>query len=140
MSTDSGCYCRAGRIGLAVLKRLKPFDVKLHYFDQHRLPENVEKELGLTFHPSVEDMIKVCDVITINAPLHPGTLDLFNDELIAKMKRGPYLVNTRVARSVIGMPSFVRSRAGSLPDMRATSGSRNLHRKTTHGERCLITG
>ncbi len=38
----------AGRIGLAVLKRLKPFDVKLHYFDQYRLPENVEKELGLT--------------------------------------------------------------------------------------------
>jgi formate dehydrogenase len=84
----------AGRIGLAVLKRLKPFDVKLHYFDQHRLPENIEKELGLTFHPSVEDMVKVCDVVTINAPLHPGTLDLFNDQLIAKMKRGAYLVNT----------------------------------------------
>jgi formate dehydrogenase len=84
----------AGRIGLAVLKRLKPFDVKLHYFDQHRLSENVEKELGLTFHPSVEDMVKVCDVVTINAPLHPGTLYLFNDEMIGKMKRGAYLVNT----------------------------------------------
>ena len=35
----------AGRIGLAVLRRLKPFDVKLHYTDKHRLPENVEKEL-----------------------------------------------------------------------------------------------
>src|SRR5882762_901222 len=84
----------AGRIGLAVLKRLKPFDVKLHYFDQHRLPESVEKEVGLTFHPSVEDMVKVCDVVTINAPLHPGTLGLFNDELIGKMKRGAYIVNT----------------------------------------------
>jgi formate dehydrogenase len=89
----------AGRIGLAVLKRLKPFDVKLHYFDQHRLAENVEKELGLTYHPSVEDMVKVCDVVTINAPLHPGTLDLFNDALIGKMKRGAYLVNT--ARGLI---------------------------------------
>ncbi|MEI9979410.1 MAG: NAD-dependent formate dehydrogenase [Edaphobacter sp.] len=89
----------AGRIGLAVLKRLKPFDVKLHYFDQHRLPESVEKELGLTFHPSVEDMVKVCDVVTINAPLHPGTLNLFNEELIAKMKRGAYIVNT--ARGLI---------------------------------------
>src|ERR1700729_211382 len=58
----------AGRIGLAVLRRLKPFDVKLHYFDQHRLPESIEKELGLTFHPSAEDMVKVCDVVTINAP------------------------------------------------------------------------
>ncbi len=89
----------AGRIGLAVLKRLKPFDVKLHYFDQHRLPENVEKELGLTYHASIEDMVKVCDVVTINAPLHPGTLDLFNDTLIGKMKHGAYLVNT--ARGLI---------------------------------------
>ena len=40
----------AGRIGLAVLRRLKPFDVKLHYTDRHRLPEAVEKELGATFH------------------------------------------------------------------------------------------
>jgi formate dehydrogenase len=89
----------AGRIGTAVLKRLKPFDVKLHYFDQHRLPESVEKELGLTHHASVEDIVTVCDVVTINAPLHPGTLDLFNDELIGKMKRGAYLVNT--ARGLI---------------------------------------
>ena len=37
----------AGRIGLAVLKRLKPFDVKLHYTDRHRLPEDVEKELAV---------------------------------------------------------------------------------------------
>ena len=35
----------AGRIGLAVLRRLKAFDVKLHYTDRHRLPEAVEKEL-----------------------------------------------------------------------------------------------
>ncbi len=34
----------AGRIGLAVLRRLKPFDVKLHYTDRHRLPDAVEKE------------------------------------------------------------------------------------------------
>jgi formate dehydrogenase len=84
----------AGRIGLAVLKRLKPFDVKLHYTDRHRLPENVEKELNVTYHPNVESMVRVCDVITINAPLHPETENLFNDALISKMKRGAYLVNT----------------------------------------------
>jgi len=84
----------AGRIGLAVLRRLQPFDVKLHYTDKHRLPEKVEKELGLTYHKDVESMIKVCDVITINAPLHPETEGMFNDKLIAKMKRGSYLINT----------------------------------------------
>ena len=84
----------AGRIGLAVLKRLKPFDVKLHYTDKHRLPYEIEKELSLTFHESVESMVKVCDVVTINCPLHPETEHMFDEEMISKMKRGAYLVNT----------------------------------------------
>ena len=84
----------AGRIGLAVLKRLKPFDMHLHYFDRHRLPAEVEKEYGLIWHDTVEDMVRVCDVVTINAPLHSETEHLFNDALLAKMKRGAYLVNT----------------------------------------------
>jgi len=84
----------AGRIGSAVLRRMKPFDVKLHYTDRHRLPESVEQELGVTFHPNVESMVRVCDVVTINCPLHPETEGMFNDALIAKMKRGAYIVNT----------------------------------------------
>lgn len=39
-------------------------------------------------------MAKVCDVVTINAPLHPETENLFNDKLLSKMKHGAYLVNT----------------------------------------------
>jgi formate dehydrogenase len=66
----------------------------LHYTDRHRLPESVEKELGLTFHAKVEDMVRICDVVTINAPLHPETENLFNAKLLSKMKRGAYLVNT----------------------------------------------
>jgi formate dehydrogenase len=84
----------AGRIGLAVLRRLKPFDMKLHYTDRHRLAPEIERELNVTFHPNVESLVRVCDVVTINAPLHPETENLFNAELIAKMKRGAYLVNT----------------------------------------------
>lgn len=84
----------AGRIGIAVLRRLKPFEVQLHYTDRHRLSAEVEKELALTWHPNAESMVKVCDVITINAPLHPETEGMFNDAMFAKMKRGAYLVNT----------------------------------------------
>ena len=84
----------AGRIGSAVLRRLKPFEVGLHYTDKHRLPAEVEEELGVTYHPDVESLVQVCDVVTINAPLHPETEHLFDDELIGKMKRGAYLVNT----------------------------------------------
>ena len=88
----------AGRIGLAVLRRLKPFDVRLHYTDRHRLDASVERELGLVFHPTAESLVEVCDVVTINAPLHPETEDLFDDHLLAKMKRGAYLVNTARAK------------------------------------------
>jgi len=84
----------AGRIGTAVLRRMKPFDVKLHYTDRHRLPDAVEQELNVTYHPNVESMVRVCDVVTINCPLHPETEGMFNDALIAKMKRGAYIVNT----------------------------------------------
>ncbi|MGO6740313.1 NAD-dependent formate dehydrogenase [Rhizobium ruizarguesonis] len=84
----------AGRIGLAVLKRLKPFDVHLHYTDRHRLPDTVEKELGLTWHATPEEIYEVCDVVTLNCPLHPETEHMINDETLKHFKRGAYLVNT----------------------------------------------
>jgi formate dehydrogenase len=84
----------AGRIGTAVLRRLKPFDVHLHYTDRHRLPAEVEQELGVTFHESAADMVPHCDAVTINCPLHPETENLFDAAMIARMKRGAYLVNT----------------------------------------------
>jgi formate dehydrogenase len=84
----------AGRIGLAVLRRLQPFDVGLHYMDRHPLPAEVEAELGATHHESVESLVSVCDVVTINCPLHPETEGLFDAEMIGRMKRGAYLINT----------------------------------------------
>jgi formate dehydrogenase len=84
----------AGRIGSAVLRRLKPFEVGLHYTDRHRLPPEVEEELGVTYHDDPESLVSVCDVVTINAPLHPETEHLFDAEMIGRMKRGAYLVNT----------------------------------------------
>jgi formate dehydrogenase len=84
----------AGRIGLAVLKRLKPFDVKLNYTDRHRLPGEIENDLGLAYFPDTASMVEQCDVVTINAPLHPETEHLFDDAMFNRMKRGSYLVNT----------------------------------------------
>ena len=84
----------AGRIGSAVLRRLKPFEVGLHYTDRHRLPSEVEEELGVTYHETPEEMVGVCDVVTINAPLHPETEHLFDEKMLSKMRRGAYLVNT----------------------------------------------
>ncbi len=89
-----------GRIGTAVMRRLKPFDVKLHYTDRYRLPADVEKELGATFHQDRESLLKVCDVVSLNCPLHPETENMINAQMISKMKRGAYLVNTARAKLV----------------------------------------
>jgi len=88
----------AGNIGLAVLRRLKPFEVKLHYTERHRLSPEIEKELNLTYHDTLESMLSVCDVITINCPLHAETEHMFNDKLINKMKHGAYIINTARAK------------------------------------------
>jgi formate dehydrogenase len=84
----------AGRIGLRVLRLLKPFDMKLHYLDRHRLPESVERELNLTYHTSLESLTRVCDVVTLNCPLHPETEHMINAATLKNFKRGAYLINT----------------------------------------------
>lgn len=84
----------AGRIGLRVLRLLKPFDMHLHYMDRHRLPEAVEKELNLTYHSTLESLAKACDVVTLNCPLHPETEHMINAESLKHFKRGAYLINT----------------------------------------------
>ena len=126
----------AGRIGSAVLRRLKPFDVGLHYTDRHRLPTEVEEELGVTFHPDPESLVRVCDVVTINAPLHPETEGLFDDELIGKMKRGAYLVNT--ARGKICDRDAVASacESGQLAGYAGDVWFPQPAPRTTRGGRC----
>jgi len=90
----------AGRIGQAVLRRLQPFDVGLHYNSRHRLPEALEQELGLIYHREVKDLAAVCDVVSLHCPLTPETENMFDAAMIAGMKRGAYIVNTARGRLV----------------------------------------
>lgn len=91
----------AGRIGQAVLRRLKPFDVRLHYFDTRRLPAEVEQELGLTYHSDAKALARAVDVVSIHAPLHPQTYHLFDAEVLNSMRRGSYIVNTARAEITV---------------------------------------
>lgn len=84
----------AGRIGVALMRRLVPFDVHLHYTDKRRLPAEIERELGATFHEDVRSLAQVVDVLSIHAPLTNETYHLFGDALIGEMRRGSYIVNT----------------------------------------------
>ena len=129
----------AGRIGSAVLRRLKPFEVGLHYTDRHRLAPEVEEELGVTFHPSVESLVEVCDVVTINAPLHPETEHLFGEELIARMKRGAFLVNTARGK-ICDRDAVARAcESGQLAGYAGDVWFPSRRRRTTPGARCRTT-
>lgn len=83
----------AGRIGLAVLRRLKPFGLHLHYTQRHRLDSIIENELNLTFHSDVQSLIKTVDIINLQIPLYPSTENLLDEAALAQMKRGTYLIN-----------------------------------------------
>ncbi|KAL8848241.1 MAG: hypothetical protein Q9221_006714 [Calogaya cf. arnoldii] len=84
-----------GRIGERVLRRLKAFDCKeLLYFDYQPLKPELEKEIGCRRVENLEEMLAQCDIVTINCPLHEKTRGMFNKELISKMKKGSWLVNT----------------------------------------------
>jgi formate dehydrogenase len=104
----------AGRIGLATLRRLAPFDVNLHYTDTRRLPEQVEQKLGVTYHPDAASLAQAVDVVSIHAPLHPQTYHLFDDKLLASMRRGSYIVNTARAEICVRDAVAAALKSGQL--------------------------
>ena len=82
-----------GEIGQAVAKRAKPFEVKICYYDRHRLPTAVEEELGASF-VSLDDLLRQSDIVTIHLPLTPETRRLIGRAELRKMKKTAILINT----------------------------------------------
>ena len=81
-----------GRIGSTVAGFAKAFGMKVFYHDVYRLPEDKEKELGVTY-VEFDDLVSQADVVTIHAPSLPSTHHKFNKEIFKKMKNRSYLVN-----------------------------------------------
>lgn len=80
-----------GRIGSAVAKRLKPFNVKLYYHDKIRR-EELERELEIRYL-DLDDLLKVSDIILIHLPLTEETYHIISKEKFELMKNGVYIVN-----------------------------------------------
>lgn len=81
-----------GRIGQAVARRARAFDMTIHYYNRSRLAP--ELELGATYHKSAEEMLPHCDFLSINAPGGPETQHWLNADRIARMPDGAIVVNT----------------------------------------------
>ncbi|HEY6820342.1 MAG TPA: NAD-dependent formate dehydrogenase [Mycobacterium sp.] len=104
----------AGRIGRAVLRRLAPFDVNLHYTDTHRLSPEVEQQLNVTYHAGVESLVRSVDVVSVHSPLYEDTRAMFDEKLIASMRRGSYIVNTARAEETVPEDIAAALRSGQL--------------------------
>ncbi|MFP3312460.1 MAG: glyoxylate reductase [Acidilobus sp.] len=81
----------AGRIGSAVAKRALGFDMKIVYYDSHRVPE--VEALGARY-VDLETLFRESDILTIHTPLTPETQNLVNESRLRLMKRTAFIVNT----------------------------------------------
>jgi glyoxylate reductase len=81
-----------GRIGQAVARRAKGFNMRVIYHDVHRLPE-LESELGVRF-ASMETVLKESDFITIHVPLTDKTRNLIGEKQLDLTKKAAILINT----------------------------------------------
>ena len=82
-----------GRIGRAVARRARGFNMRVIYNDAMRASLDVEKELGASFMER-ERVLAEADFISLHVPLLPDTLHLINADSLRKMKRNAYLINT----------------------------------------------
>ena len=81
-----------GRIGRAVAKRARAFDMEIHYSNRSRLTPELEQ--GATFYQNPEDMLPQAQLLSINCPSTPETHHFLNADRIALLPDGAVVVNT----------------------------------------------
>jgi glyoxylate reductase len=82
-----------GRIGQAVARRAKGFNMKVLYNDIKRIPKELERELNTTF-VSLDELLERSDFVSLHTFLSPETHHLINEVRLKKMKKTAYLINT----------------------------------------------
>ena len=82
-----------GRIGQAIAKRAKAFDLDINYHNRRRLHQNIEEDLSARYWENLEEMLSTIDILVVSASLNPSSLYLLDAKCLGKMKRTAYLVN-----------------------------------------------
>jgi len=82
----------AGRIGTAVARRAKGFNMKILYYDVVPMPPEIEKELGAK-RVDLDTLLRESDFVSIHVPLIKETYHLINEEKLKLMKKTAYLIN-----------------------------------------------
>ena len=81
-----------GRIGSAVAKRARGFNMKIIYNDASRR-EDLEGELGVIYK-SLDELLSESDFLSMHVPLTEDTRHMIGEEQLSKMKRTAFLINT----------------------------------------------
>ena len=82
-----------GRIGTALVNRLKPFGCRILGYDPYK-PSGHEKAVGYERTDTLEDLLAEADIVTIHCPLTDETRGLISKPQLQKMKKGAALINT----------------------------------------------
>ena len=101
-----------GRIGRAVAKRARGFDMEIHYSNRSRLPADLEQ--GATFHVTVESLLAAVEVLSINCPATEDTIHFLNHERIALLPKGAIVVNSARGNVVDEEALIAALRSGHL--------------------------
>ena len=86
-----------GRIGQKIAKIAKSLGMIIHYHNRPKLSE--EKEQGATYHDSLNDLMKVSDVLSVCCPASKETINLINKDTLELLPKGAVVTN--VARGDI---------------------------------------
>jgi glyoxylate reductase len=82
-----------GRIGQAVARRARGFDMRVLYWAPRRKPASLEREFEMTYVP-LDALLAQSDFVSIHSPLNAGTRHQIGERELARMKRGAFLINT----------------------------------------------
>ena len=83
----------AGRIGERVARLASGLGLKVIYYDVIR-NERIEKECGVAYYNSIEELLQKADVVSLHVPLLDSTRHLINEKRLLLMKPTSFLVNT----------------------------------------------
>lgn len=84
--------CGLGRIGKGVARRARGFDMRVLYTDVQRVPEALERELGVTFVDK-KTLLQESDIVTLHVPLFPETTHYIGAPELRLMKKTAILIN-----------------------------------------------
>ena len=81
-----------GRIGRAVARRARGFNMKIIYYEPERLSPAIEEEYGVEYK-KIDDLLREADYISIHTSLNASTHHLISEREFSLMKKTAYLIN-----------------------------------------------